>query len=353
MRKLGRIPVRLLARVEVHGLERFPTHCPLIVVGNHTGAMEVVLLTIYAPRLVEYLGSVDIPHEGYIAAFIYAYGFIPVFRGKTGRASLEAGLDVLRQGGVLGVFPEGGIWEPGTRRAQAGVAWLSYRSGASVLPIGFGSTRGVLREMIRLRRPRLTMHIGEPLPPVELTPGLPRKTVLQQAADRIVDATWALVPDDEQSDAGPLLEEAFSLEVTVIDRRGDPVKIPPALELKHGHALRKVIHRTVLFNNFLQNLRLPVEALRDLQKRPHPDDLLHATGAILDYLENDNPYYFTYRYGLAEGSAMGDGVREFHALLRWACTEGYAIHAAPVRRVRHPETGEFHTYLTPQETEKW
>lgn len=107
LRVLGRILVPILAKVKIHDLETFPRHGPLIVVGNHSGAMEVVLMTIYAPSVIEFLGSIDILHEPYIAAVITAYGFIPVHRGKVSRAALQAGLDVLRQGGVLGIFPEG------------------------------------------------------------------------------------------------------------------------------------------------------------------------------------------------------------------------------------------------------
>lgn len=353
LRILGRALVRLLARVEIHGLDRFPKDGPLIVVGNHTGAMEVVLLTIYAPRLIEYLGSVDIPHEGYIAAVVYSYDFIPVFRGKASRASLETGLDVLRQGGVLGLFPEGGIWEPAIRRARAGVAWLSFRGEAPILPVGFGSTRGALADMLRLRRPKLTMYVGEPMPPVEITPGTPRKTVFQQASTRIIDAIWALVPMEEQPKPVPIEDETFTFEVKAFDPSGASRVFPPDLQPQHGPALSKFIHRTTLFNNLLQNLRLPVEPLKQLDEHPDVEELLTATGAILAYLEQDNPYYFTYRYGPQEGRAMGAGVREFHELLHWARERGLSIEAAPIRRFRHVESGEIHTYRIPQETEKW
>jgi 1-acyl-sn-glycerol-3-phosphate acyltransferase len=353
LRILGRVFVRLLARVEIHGLERFPREGPLIVVGNHTGAMEVVLLTIYSPRPIEYLGSVDIPHEGYIAAIVYSYGFIPIFRGKASRASLEASLDVLRQGGVLGLFPEGGIWEPAIRRAQAGVAWLSYRGQAPMLPIGFGSTRGALSDMLRLRRPRLTMYVGEPMPAVELLPGLPRKLAFQQASDHIVDAIWALVPEQEQPKTAPIEDETFAFRVEALDAQGSQHTIPAELLPEHGEALSKFIHRTTLFNNLLENLQLPVLPLKELQTHPPVTDLLAATGAILAYLERENPYYFTYRYGPKEGHAMGEGVRELHELLQWAHSNDLAIRATPVRRFRHAETGEIKLFTTPQETEKW
>ena len=353
LRLVGRLLLPLLARLEIEGLERFPRGGPLIVVGNHTGALEVVLLTVYAPRIIEYLGSIDIPHEGSIAAFINSYSFIPVFRGKASRASLEAGLDVLRQEGVLGMFPEGGIWEPTIRKAQAGVAWLSCRADAPILPIGFGSTRGALSRMLRLGRPQLSMRVGDVMLPVQIAPGRARKPQLQEAADEIVDRVWELVPKHEQGDATPYSDETFVFTTNISNAQGQVVDIPDMLALVHGAALSKVIHRTTLFNNLLENLRLPVAPLAILHTLPELEALLDATGAILRYLESDNPYYFTYRYGPAEGSAMGRAIREFHDLVQWALEHNFTVQAQPIRRFRRTDTGELVELLIPQEEAKW
>jgi 1-acyl-sn-glycerol-3-phosphate acyltransferase len=343
----------MLAKVDIRGLERFPQQGPLIVVGNHSGAMEVVLMTIYSPRLIEYLGSIDIPHEPYIAAVINAYGFIPVHRGNVGRAALQAGLDVLRQDGVLGIFPEGGIWEPAIRRARAGVAWLSHRAKAPVLPIGFGSMRGALNAMLRLQRPTLTMHIGSALSAVQLDEDRPRKLQLQSAAHRIVEVIWELVPDEEKPQRETIRDEVFELRLEVQGQDGGPISPPTDLSMEHGPALSKFIHRTTLFNNLLENLRLPISALRDLHAGPSADELIRATGAILDYLGRDNPYYFTYRYGQAEGGDMTRGVRELHALARWAQSKGCQFKIRAIRRYTLVETGESVTLDAPEESEKW
>jgi 1-acyl-sn-glycerol-3-phosphate acyltransferase len=353
LRLLGRAAVPLLAKVKIRGLDLFPSQGPLIVVGNHSGAMEVVLMTIYSPRLIEFLGSIDIPHEPYIATVINAYGFIPVQRGNVSRAALRAGLDVLRQDGVLGIFPEGGIWEPAIRRAQTGVAWLSQRAQAPVLPIGFSSMRGAMNAMLRLRRPTLTMRVGGRLPPVQLDPHRPRKQQLQQAADQIVETIWALIPEQDHPGRIEIRDEVFELKTEIRGQGERRVAPPGELSTKHGPALSKFIHRTVLFNNLLQNLRLPIAALRDLHTEPPIADILRATGAILDYLEHDNPYYFTYRYGQAEGGDMARGVRELHALAQWAQTNDCQLKVRAIRRFTRVDTGGSVILDAPEESEKW
>jgi hypothetical protein len=109
----------------------------------------------------------------------------------------------------------------------------------------------------------------------------------------------------------------------------------------------------VLFNNLLLNLQLPVAPLRELHTQPSLDELKIATHAILNYLETENPYYFTYRYGPVEGTAMGEGVQEFHNLVEWAIQGSYSLQAKPIRSYRRTDTGEAVSFDIPQEEEKW
>jgi 1-acyl-sn-glycerol-3-phosphate acyltransferase len=72
LRGLGRLLLPLLTRTAITGMENFPPHGPVILIGNHTAAMEAVLMIIVAPRQVEVLGNGDIPFEpGWGASFPY------------------------------------------------------------------------------------------------------------------------------------------------------------------------------------------------------------------------------------------------------------------------------------------
>ncbi len=68
--------------------------------------------------------------------------------------------------GVIGIFPEGGIWEPAIRKAHSGVAFMSYHGQAPVLPIGFTPTAGALAEALSFKRPAVEMRIGKLIPSV-------------------------------------------------------------------------------------------------------------------------------------------------------------------------------------------
>ncbi len=132
----------LLSRVEINGRERLPKKGPIILAGNHVAELEAVMMAAFTPGQVEFIGTGDIPFDPNYAAFVKAYGLIPVNRGNVDRQGLKMGAAVLEQDGILGIFPEGGTWDPAQMQAQIGVAWLSYKAQAPVLPIGFGGMKG-------------------------------------------------------------------------------------------------------------------------------------------------------------------------------------------------------------------
>jgi 1-acyl-sn-glycerol-3-phosphate acyltransferase len=342
----------LLTRTEIRGRERFPREGPLLVVGNHIAAMEVVLMVIYAPRQLELLGPGDLPPHGAIGAIAGFYGFTGVLRGQPDRSALTKMLGVLRQGGVVGLFPEGGIWDTGPREAKRGVAWLSQQAQAPVLPIGFGGVKGALDEMFRLKRPRLSMNVGQLMPPVQCPRGKGRKACLQAAATEILDAVMDLVPASERPDQVEPLDERFELEVTVRDREGEKVAVPEHLALAHGEALCKFFYRPALLNIFYKDVHLPVDALKDLGEERDPRRIAGALQAILGYLDK-NPYFFTYRFGREGGGAMGEGIRELHALVVWAVEAGASVQIRATRRYYLPGGDEEVVETDPGETYAW
>lgn len=351
-RLAGRAVLPLLTRTQVRGRERFPEAGPLLVVGNHIAAMEVVLMVVYAPWQIELLGPGDLPPHGAIGAISRFYGFTSVQRGQPDRGALEKALGVLRQGGVVGLFPEGGIWDTGPRQAKRGVAWLSQQAQAPVLPIGFGGVKGALDEMLHLKRPRLSMNVGQPIPPVHCPRGRGRKACLQAAASEILEAVMELVPPSERPEQVEPLNERFSFTVTVRDGQGDEVDVPQRLALAHGEALCKFFYRPALLNIFHKDVGLPVEPLKFLDEVRDPGPIAGALDAILGYLD-ENPYFFTYRFGRQEGRAMGAGIRELYALVAWAAEERASVHVHATRRYCLPG-GEAEIVETdPGETYAW
>jgi 1-acyl-sn-glycerol-3-phosphate acyltransferase len=330
----------LAFRIRIIGRENFPEQGPLLVVGNHVAAMEAVLMVVFSPWQVEMLGSVDIPPEKVTVMAMNLFGCIPIMRGQTDRTAMRKALDVLRQGGVMGIFPEGGFWQAGAMPPQTGVAWLSSRAAAPVLPIGFHGTWGALGAALRLKRPCLTMQVGQLLPAARLPEGKARKVYLQEYAAQVMEAVTALLPADDPARQPRVVDERFELKVEVQELDGTPSSCPPDLVIRHPIALAKFLHQPGVLKIFLKNLRMSIGPLQDLRNERDPRKIADAVRPVLGYLRDENPYLLSYRFGAQEGGAMQAGLDELLALARWAAELGLSLKITPIRRYYSPQQGE-------------
>ncbi len=358
IRTLFRLTLRILlptlSKIKITGLGKFPIQGPLIVVGNHTGAMEVVLMGTYSTKPVEFMGAVEMPWNGWMGKVIDTYGLIPVHRGYTSNTSLKMGVDVLKQGGMLGIFPEGGFWEPGKQKAQTGVAWLSHLTQAPILPIGFGDTRGKMAEIFQWKRPLFEMNVGDVIPPVRLDDSTHKKEALQKAADDIMDAIWTLVPEDERKrkESQPK-NEIFTLDIAFFDKHGQPVEIPAALKLSDGSWISRFAHRPNLIDSIRDYIFLPVQVFKELHRKPPAEEIYQAAHSMVEYVERDNPQYFNFRYGYKDGEAFMQSFRQLRELMRWAMENQLQAEAEARYEYTDPGTGEKRVLHFPQEVEQW
>lgn len=124
----------------VRGAERMPSHGPVIVVANHIGVLDGPLMAILSPRPVHLLAKREMYH-GPLGTFLNATGQIPVLRQGADPAAVKSALRVLRDGGAVGVFPEGTRGGGEVHRVKPGAAYLAMAAGAQVVPLIFLGTR--------------------------------------------------------------------------------------------------------------------------------------------------------------------------------------------------------------------
>lgn len=340
MRLAGRALMRALTRTTIIGLENLPKEGPLILVGNHVALLEAVMMVLYAPWYIELIGTGEIPLDPRYAPLIHAYGFIPIKRGEGDRRAMSMALDVLKQRGVVGIFPEGGIWESAFKRARTGVAWLSYHANAPVVPIGFGGIDGALAKAFRFKRPHVSMNIGHVIPPIqEDGSDRPLKVILEEGANAIMRRVEALVPEEDKQRWNRINDERFELELRVERPDGLVMPLPPELTLERPDMLAKFFHRPLLLDVMARNLRLPVQALQRIDVERDPRRLADAAQTALNYLDQ-NPHFLTYRFGNDQGKWMRRGLVQLRDIGRWAASQGYRLALMPIRRYRRRGSDE-------------
>ena len=287
------------------------------------------------PHVPELIGNGDVPFDPTFSFMARWYSFIPIRRGHIDRKALMAARGVLDNGNVLGVFPEGGIWEHNAESARPGVAWLSQATGAPILPIGFGGVRGAFRVMSRLGRPRLSVNIGSLMPPVPRDGSARmRRAAIEAASEEMMHRITALVPQSGNGVVdGQALREEYSFQLAVRDAEGMPVDLPAHLAIPHGDDLAFYFHRQVLLEVVYRNYKL-IEA-KPLSRFPtltDPAKLGSALNVALDFYERD-PIFLGYRLGYARAARVVDGLKALGEALAWADAHGYEVRILPERTI--------------------
>jgi 1-acyl-sn-glycerol-3-phosphate acyltransferase len=309
LRKLASFLVRILIDVEVEGEENFPTTGPYIVVGNHVSALEPILMVIYTPHQLEYLGTGDIPIDPRMSFIANLYKFIPIMRGQIDQFGLNSALDVLNQKGVLGIFPEGGIWEKSLKEPKIGLSWISFKSKAPIVPIGFTGMNGALKNALQLGRPKVVVKIGNVLTSDLIFPdNLPLKQTMQIGADKIMEKISDLLPSEELND--PMQNNQIDLNYFFVLDDG----VEEKFEFVDQKFVSKLIEHPVIMDVFARNLKLPVKALLKRDKTVDKNDLIIGINSIIEYLKT-NPGFLNYRFGIDTGLSMQNGLIEFYNYL--------------------------------------
>jgi 1-acyl-sn-glycerol-3-phosphate acyltransferase len=160
-----------LYRTRVIGAENVPDG-PAILCGNHISNMDPVLLWIVAPRPVRFMAKAEAWDNKLMAWGLPRVWAFPVKRGEPDRRAITVASEVLRDGHLLGVFPEGTRNTDGTAEAQDGAAFLALRNGVPIVPLGVYGTDRIKPAGARLPRfPRVVISYGEPIRPEEFTQG--------------------------------------------------------------------------------------------------------------------------------------------------------------------------------------
>ncbi len=166
LRALVRPVVLLAFRPRVTGLDHIPARGPAILCANHLSNIDPVLVAVVARRPVVYLGKREW-FRGPVGGLFRALGVVPVARegGSAAQAALDRGVEVLRDGAVLGVYPEGTRSPDGRLyRGRTGPIRLAVSSGAPLVPVGIAGTREAMPPHARLPRPRrVAVAVGPPL----------------------------------------------------------------------------------------------------------------------------------------------------------------------------------------------
>lgn len=178
--------IKLFFRLEVKHSERVPTGGPIIIAANHHSYIDPWVLQMAFPRRITYMvGAVF--YRGIGWWFYRMHKAIPLKQKGLNLESFKKGLEVLKDAGVIAIFPEGwgnGQWQPW--HGSPGVAMLASKSHVPVLPVRISGAKDVLPKGAFFPRfVKLTVTYGEPVRFNGIEE--PRREALRKMTDLIME----------------------------------------------------------------------------------------------------------------------------------------------------------------------
>ena len=186
LRFLAWVLTHVVYRFDVRGDERLPASGAAVLVCNHVSFVDVVLLMAASPRPIRFMMDHRL-FQSRLLGWVYRLAkVIPVAPRDENPAvydaAFEAADQVLAEGELLGIFPEGSLTRDGQLQPfKGGVMKILERRAVPVVPMAlshlwgsfFSRIEGGVAMVRPLRRGlfnRVALAVGEPRAPEGLTP---------------------------------------------------------------------------------------------------------------------------------------------------------------------------------------
>ncbi|MDP4105495.1 MAG: lysophospholipid acyltransferase family protein [Bacillota bacterium] len=182
---------RPLYRIKAIGAEQFPKEGGVLLCCNHISNFDPIVVGIMIKRNVYYMAKEELfklPVFGKVVEMCNAF---PVKRGMSDREALRKGLKVLKEGHVLGLFPEGTRSKNGELgKGLAGAGFFALKSDAAVVPCAIIGPYKSFR--------KLKMVYGSPIDMTELRKN---KASAEEATELIMSEIHKLINEHKEFSA--------------------------------------------------------------------------------------------------------------------------------------------------------
>jgi 1-acyl-sn-glycerol-3-phosphate acyltransferase len=153
---------RLFTRYHVINRNRIRRQGSLIVVANHPSLFDPPLIGTILKREALFMAKDGLFSSAAISRFIRALGAFPIGRNQLSRQSLKQAITTIKEEKVLVMFPEGGRSDQGRmKKASPGAFMLAIKLKTPILPIAINGTQQINSFKDLLKRPCITVTIGE------------------------------------------------------------------------------------------------------------------------------------------------------------------------------------------------
>lgn len=133
--------MKTLYKIEVVGIENIPLEGRAILCANHFSNWDPILVAIVVPRQVFFMAKKQLFNIKTVSHVVKKLGAFPVDRDGADLSAVRNSLKILKDGGLLGMFPEGTrTKDEKTDNAKPGIAMIGIKGKSPVIPIYISSS---------------------------------------------------------------------------------------------------------------------------------------------------------------------------------------------------------------------
>lgn len=174
--RFGRALIKLLNlilyNIHVEGEENIPETGGFVLCPNHISNYDPLAVATHMKRQVHFMAKAELYKNFIVRKVLLAVGTIPVDRGKVSLETLKESLRVLKNGEILGIFPEGTRVKNGERKKpMEGFVVFALKTKSPILPVhieGEYKFRGKIN--IKFGKPiELNEYYGKKVKPEEMS----------------------------------------------------------------------------------------------------------------------------------------------------------------------------------------
>jgi 1-acyl-sn-glycerol-3-phosphate acyltransferase len=156
----------LLFRLKVKGVENIPKDGGAIICANHSSYLDPIILGIAIPRKVHHMAKDELFKNPFFARIITFFNAFPVKRGFFPSKAFKTVVDLLKDGELVIIYPEGTRSRNGKiQRAKLGIGVIvSLVGDIPIIPTRIiGTHRALPTGAFMIRLKRCEVRFGKPL----------------------------------------------------------------------------------------------------------------------------------------------------------------------------------------------
>lgn len=173
-----------LYRIKVIGKEKFPKEGGVLLCTNHIDNLDPPVVGITCPRPVHFMAKEELFQMPVLKSVLPQVKAYPVKRGMSDREAFRTTIKLLREGNVVGLFPEGTRSKTGELgKGLAGAGFFALKGGdAHVVPCAIIGPYKALKQ--------LKVVYGDP---IDMTPYRERKASAEEVTEVIMTEIRKLI----------------------------------------------------------------------------------------------------------------------------------------------------------------